>query len=128
MSIVIDADAEDWDRVVLGSDVLVVVDFWHERCPWCLMLNPILEEVAREYGDKITFVKFNVLKSWRNREIAMSYGVMGTPTIAFFCKGEYVGSIIGFIPKEHLKHLIEDMMNKYRECVKQRTKLENLEA
>ena len=123
MSIVMDIDAEDWDRVVLGSDVLVVVDFWHERCPWCLRLNPILEEVAREYGDKIRFVKFNVLKSPENRKIAIGYGVMGTPTLAFFCKGEYIGSIIGFIPKEHLKHLIEDMMEKYRECVKQRTKL-----
>lgn len=124
MSNVIDINAEDWDRVVLGSDVLVVVDFWHERCPWCLKLNPIFEEVAKEYGDRVKFVKFNVLESPENREIAIRYGVMGTPTIAFFCKGEYVGSIIGFIQKEHLSHLIEDMMDKYRECVKQRTKFE----
>jgi thioredoxin-like negative regulator of GroEL len=119
-----DVDAEDWEEKVLGSDVLTVVDFWHERCPWCIMLNPIFEEVAEEYGGRVKFVRFNVLRSVRNRDIALRNGVMATPTIAFYCSGRYLGSIVGFIPKDHLRHAIEDMMIRYRECVKQSTKLE----
>jgi len=121
---VLDVDSEDWEREVLGSDVLTVVDFWHERCPWCIMLNPVFEEVAEEYGGRVKFVRFNVLRSMRNRDIALRSGVMATPTIAFYCNGRYLGSIVGFIPKDHLRHAIEDMMIRYRECVKQSTKLE----
>jgi thioredoxin 1 len=124
MSNILDVDAENWEEEVLQSDILTVVDFWHERCPWCIMLNPIFEEVAEEYKGKIKFVRFNVLKNTRNRNIALKNGVMGTPTIAFYCSGRYLGSIVGFVPKEHLKHTIEDMMNRYRECIKQSTKLE----
>jgi len=124
MSNVLDVDAEDWDKEVLRSNILTVVDFWHDRCPWCILLNPIFEEVAEEYTGRVKFVRFNVLKSSWNRDIAIRNGVMGTPTIAFYCNGRYLGSIVGFIPKEHLKHIIEDFMFRYKECVKQSTKLE----
>jgi thioredoxin 1 len=121
---VVDVDAESWEREVLKSDVLTVVDFWHEGCPWCIMLNPVFKEVADEYVGKAKFVRFNVLRSPKNRYVALSQGVMGTPTIAFYCGGRYVGSIVGFIPKEDLKHIVEDMMKRYKECVRHSTKLE----
>jgi thioredoxin 1 len=124
MSNVLDVDAENWEEEVLQSDILTIVDFWHERCPWCIMLNPIFEEVAEEYRGRIKFVRFNVLKNTKNKNTALRNGVMGTPTIAFYCSGRYLGSVVGFIPKEHLKHTIEDMMNRHRECIKQSTKLE----
>lgn len=124
MSNVLDVDAEDWEREVLQSDVLTIVDFWHERCPWCIMLNPIFEEVAEEYRDRVKFVRFNVLKSSRNRDIAIRNGIMGTPTIAFYCNGRYLGSIVGFTPKTRLERIIKDFMEHYKECVKQSTKLE----
>lgn len=124
MSDILEVDAESWEREVLQSDILTVVDFWHESCPWCIMLNPVFEEVAREYKNRVKFVRFNVLKSPRNREIAIKNGVMGTPTIAFYCSGRYLGSIVGFIPKDYLKHVIENFMSRYKECVKQSTKLE----
>ncbi|MEM1586152.1 MAG: thioredoxin domain-containing protein [Candidatus Bathyarchaeia archaeon] len=124
MSYFLDVDVESWVREVLQSNILTVVDFWHERCPWCIMLNPIFEEVAREYKDRVKFVRFNVLKSPRNRDIAIKNGVMGTPTIAFYCGGRHLGSLVGFVPKDHLKHAIEDFMFRYRECVGRSTKLE----
>lgn len=87
-------------------------------------MNPVFKEVADEYVGKAKFVRFNVLRSPKNRYVALSQGVMGTPTIAFYCGGRYVGSIVGFIPKEDLKHIVEDMMKRYKECVRQSTKLE----
>lgn len=124
MSYVLEVDAENWEKEVLRSDILTVVDFWHERCPWCIMLNPVFEEIAREYKGKVKFVRFNVLKSPKNRDIAIRNGVMGTPTIVFYCNGRYLGSLVGFVPKDHLKHIIEDFMLRYKECVKQSTRFE----
>ncbi len=57
MESVLEVNASNWEQEVLQSDILTVVDFWHDRCPWCIKLNPVYDEVAEEYGDKTKFVK-----------------------------------------------------------------------
>lgn len=114
MESVLEADASNWDQEVLQSDMLTVVDFWHHRCPWCIKLNPIFNEVAEEYKDKIKFVKLNVLETPANRELAIRHGIMSTPTLMFFCEGRPAGQALGFMPKEHLKKLIDDMLERAR--------------
>jgi len=123
MGSVLEVNAGNWEQEVLQSDVLAVVDFWHERCPWCLRLNPLIEEVAEEYEGKIKFVKLNVLSNPDNRKIAVRHGIMGTPTLMFFCEGRSVETIAGFMPKEHLEHVLDEMLERHRECVKQSTQL-----
>jgi len=123
MGAVLDVNAGDWEQKVLKSDILSFVDFWHDRCPWCLRLNPIFNEVAEEYEDKIRFVKVNVLETAANRELAVGHGIMSTPTLMFFCEGRPVGQALGFVPKEDLTKLLDDMLEKHRECMKQSTEL-----
>jgi len=125
MKSVLDVNANNWEQEVLQSDILTVVDFWHDRCPWCLRLNPIIDEVAKEYEGKIKFVKLDVLKVSANREIAIRYGIMSTPTLLFLCEGRPVGQALGFMPKENLKGLLDDMVAKHRECIKHSTELKN---
>ena len=120
---VLDVNADDWEKEVLQSDTLVLVDFWHERCPWCKRLEPIYNEVAEEYRDRVKFAKINVLSSHENQHVAVEYGVMGTPTLIFFCDGRPVGTAVGFQPKERLKQLVDDMISKYRECIDKSTEL-----
>lgn len=123
MKSVLDVNANNWEQEVLQSDILTVVDFWHDRCPWCLRLNPIIDEVAKEYEGKIKFVKLNVLKVSANREIAIRYGIMSTPTLQFFCEGRSVGQALGFMSNENLRKLLDDMVAKHRECIKHSTEL-----
>lgn len=123
METVLDVDAGGWRQEVLNSNILTVVDFWHDRCPWCLRLNPIFNEVSEEYKGRIKFVKLNVLETQTNREIAIRHGIMSTPTLMFFCEGRPVGQTLGFMPKEQLKKLIDDTLQKHRECINQSTEL-----
>ena len=123
MSEVLDVSAGDWEKEILKSDTLVLVDFWHERCPWCKRLEPIYKEVAKEYEDKVKFAKLNVLESQENRDIAVKYGIMGTPTLVFFCEGRPIEVVAGFQPKERLKQLVDDMIDKHRECIEKSTEL-----
>lgn len=123
MESVLEAEASNWEQEVLQSDMLTVVDFWHHRCPWCIKLNSIFNEVAEEYKDKIKFVKLNVLENPNNQQVAIQHGIMSTPTLMFFCEGRPVGQALGFMPKKHLKKLIDDMLEKHRECINQSTEL-----
>ncbi len=125
MQSVLDVNADDWEREILQSDTLVVVDFWHEQCPWCKRLEPIYSEVSEEYGNKVKFARFNVLESDENRQIAVEYGIMGTPTLVFFCDSRPVETAAGFQPKERLKQLVDDMIDKHRECIEKSTELKS---
>jgi len=123
MHSVVDIDADGWEREVLQSDTLVVVDFWHNQCIWCKRLEPIYSEVSEEYKNKVKFAKLNVLAGHENQQIGVKYGIMGTPTLVFFCDGRPIESVTGFQPKERLKQLIDDVISKYQECIKQSTEL-----
>ena len=120
---VIDVTAENWQREILQADTLVLVDFWHERCPWCKRLEPVLDGVAEEYS-QVKFAKLNVLSSNENQSIAVENGVMGTPTLIFFCDGRPVSTHVGFQPKERLKRLVDDMITLHRECIEKSTKMD----
>ena len=91
----------------MDSKELVLVDFWHPQCPYCRVLEPIYVELSREYEGKLEFARFNVLESPENQELAVRWGIMGTPTLKFFCGGRPVQDIVGVLTKDYLRQGID---------------------
>jgi len=89
---------------VLQSDKPVLVDFWAEWCAPCRKVEPLLEEIAQEMGDKVTVVKLNIDE---NPETARAYQVMSVPTLTVFKGGQPVQSVAGARPKSDLVKMIE---------------------
>ncbi len=89
---------------VLQSDRPVLVDFWAEWCAPCRKVEPLLEEIAGEMGDKVRIVKLNIDE---NPETARAYRVMSVPTLTVFKGGQPVQSVAGARPKGDLVKLIE---------------------
>lgn len=70
MGSVLDIAITDFEKEILKSDKLTLTEFWHDKCPWCIRLEPILNEVAEKYKDRIRFTRFNILANSFNRELA----------------------------------------------------------
>ena len=62
---------------VLKSDKPVLVDFWAEWCGPCKMIAPILDEVSKDYSDKVQIAKINVDE---NTGVPAKFGIRGIPT------------------------------------------------
>ena len=120
---VVDTNAANWNEEVLESKELVIVEFWHSQCPYCRMLEPVYAELSKEYVGKLKFAKFNVMESSANQELAAKYGIMGTPTLKFFCQGKPIQDIVGVLTKDYLRQGIEFAIKKHRECAEKSTPL-----
>jgi thioredoxin 1 len=88
-----------FEKEVLQASTPVLVDFGAEWCHPCRQLDPIVEELAEEWGDKVKVVKIDVDSSVSS---AMAYGVMGVPTLILFSQGEDKARLSGFQNKKRL--------------------------
>lgn len=97
---------QNFDQEVIKSSAPVLVDFWAPWCGPCQMMGPIIEELAKEIGDKAKVGKCNVDE---NGEIASKFGIMSIPAIKIFKGGEIVKEFVGVQSAENLKKALEEI-------------------
>ena len=95
-----DITDSDWEKAVERNNQPVFVMFYSPSCPHCVRIMPSVEELARDYGTEVTFVKLNLL---RFDYIGERYGVMATPSFFFFCGGRPVQTRVGAVFPAMLK-------------------------
>lgn len=98
---------EDFNELINNSHKLVVVDFFAEWCMPCLIVSPIIEELAEEMKN-VKFVKIN---SDDNQDLLRKYNISTIPCLVVFKDGKEIGRIIGAQPKENIEEKINNWLN-----------------
>lgn len=83
----------------------VLVDFYATWCGPCKMMNPILKEVKKMMGDRVTIIKIDVDK---NQQAAAKYQVRGVPTLMLFKNGRILWRQSGVVQAPHLRRIIDE--------------------
>jgi thioredoxin 1 len=88
-----------FESQVLQAPEPTLVDFWAEWCGPCKMIEPVVEEVAAEYVEKLRVARMDVDENPRTPQ---SLGIRGIPTLILFKNGAEAERIVGYRTKEAL--------------------------
>lgn len=94
----------NFEKEVIESGKVTLVDFWAEWCGPCRMVSPVVEELSNDYDGKVKFVKVNVDEA---NELASKYNIFSIPTLAIFKNGQLVSQQVGAASKDSYKNMIE---------------------
>lgn len=77
---------------IIKSEKPVLIDFFATWCGPCQMMHPVLEEVAKNVGDKARVLKIDIDK---NQNLSAVYNVRSVPTLMIFKDGELKWRVSG---------------------------------
>ncbi len=97
---------QEFDEVINNSHKLVVVDFFADWCMPCLMLSPIIEELA----DNMKEVKFVKINKEDNQELTEKFDVKSIPCLIIFKDGKEVDRIVGNKTGEEIEDKIKELL------------------
>lgn len=91
-----------FDTSVLKSSVPVLVDFYADWCGPCVMMGPIIDDVARDLAGKTLVVKVNTDES---PDVSQRYGIRSIPFFARFEDGKVAASQVGAVSRQMMTAL-----------------------
>ncbi|MFA7685920.1 MAG: thioredoxin [Candidatus Gracilibacteria bacterium] len=109
MSKTIELTNKNFEEEVIKSGKPVLVDFWAPWCGPCMMMGPILEDLAGELSSKLKIGKVNT-EVPQNMDLAIDYQIQSIPNMKLFKNGKVVKEFIGMRGKEQFKAELESAL------------------
>jgi thioredoxin 1 len=102
----ININEASFEKAVINSPIPVVVDFWAAWCGPCKMIAPLLNEIAKESGDRFRVAKVNIDD---DPGLQQRFNIRGVPALLFFRGGELRDQIVGVAPKKTIVEKLEKL-------------------
>jgi putative thioredoxin len=108
-TIIFDTSVERFETEVVDASHRqpVLVDFWADWCPPCVVLTPILDKVVNSLGGKVLLAKVEV-DDGDNMRLAGRFGLRGFPTVILLVKGEEVGRFSSARPEAWVREFLSE--------------------
>ena len=100
-----DVTSENFQSEVLDRNGVVLVDVWADWCGPCKRMNPILNSVSDEFGDKLLVAKVDADS---NPELVEELKVQGIPTMILYVNGSLVKRIVGAQPRSVIQMAVAE--------------------
>ena len=97
----------NFQDVIMNSEVPALVDFWAVWCGPCRAVAPIVEEIADEYDGRAVVAKLDVDQ---NKEVATQLGIQAIPTLILVKGGQIADRIVGVVDKKSLKARLDALL------------------
>ncbi len=97
----------NFEKEVLKSEQVVLVDFWATWCGPCRMVSPIIDEVAKDFQGKVTVGKVDVDAQ---PSLAQQYKIMTIPTVIVFKDGKAQSRKSGAFAKTEYANMINQAL------------------
>lgn len=95
---------ENFNELVMESEVPVLLDFYAAWCGPCKVIGPIIDELAEEYEGKALVAKVNTEV---NPQLSEYFKIKSIPTLMMINKGLLVERFQGLVPKPNLEEILE---------------------
>jgi thioredoxin 2 len=97
----------NFDEVIVNSDIPVIIDFWAPWCGPCKMMGPVFEKTATKYPLKTLFTKVN---TETEQNLGARFGIRSIPTLMIFKDGKEVHRMAGAVDETNLTQLISQFL------------------
>ena len=81
----------------------ILLDFWAGWCGPCMMLSPVIADIAEEYDGKVKVGKVNVDEQ---PELAAAFRVESIPLLVVVKDGAITAQTVGVRPKEDIVKML----------------------
>ena len=95
---IITVTSDNFKAEVLNSSKPVLLDFWAEWCPPCMMQSPIIDEIAGQRTD----IAVGKVNTDEQPALAEAFDVKNIPTLVIVQNGEIKSRLVGLHTKEQI--------------------------
>ncbi len=100
---IVNATADDIDKIINNSDIPIIIDFWAPWCGPCKSFTPVFNEISKEFPLKALFVKVN---TEQEQFLSSRFKIRSIPTLTVFKNAKELERTSGAMDRDSFENFV----------------------